>query len=266
MYRKNKLTHDQCRRKVCIICMQKCKGVQIISPSVQILIDDHFLTGLSWRLDSRLPNVMCIDCRMKLVGKSQGKNVEMPPFFDYSKILRPQTRLLLASCVHNCAVCEIAAARPVFGPGIRNKKKKKGLVQMPFLPATSTASLASAPLLCSLCGSIFGRGHTHVCRPSNWAKAAQNLPLEVREQLASSTIREKSLGSTNGDAVTLKTGGKEMRVLPNPQLSSARQTSASEISQIMSDENLRLVLMIYYFLTSRTSFSHVYFTGSFILM
>ena len=55
---KKKMTHEQCRQKICILCLEKKKSIGPISLKVRDLIKNH-ISGLeNFENDQRLPNAM----------------------------------------------------------------------------------------------------------------------------------------------------------------------------------------------------------------
>ena len=77
--------------------------------------------------------------------------------------------------------------------------------------------IAGPQTICKKCFSIIGRGLTHDCklkhRTENLIKSL-NIPPIVQEKIASSIIKEK-MKSVSETTVSLKTGGKPLRISPN---------------------------------------------------
>jgi hypothetical protein len=80
-------SHEACREKVCLICVTKKKDVRPISPATHLLIDEHYLTGLNYETDLRLPVVICSNCRSALSSIAMAKKRHhLPPVFDYREL------------------------------------------------------------------------------------------------------------------------------------------------------------------------------------
>ena len=76
-----KLSHEDCRAKLCILCVKKKKDVGPISAAVRAKIVDH-IPGLDVNDDPRLPNGICTNDRKALQNAASSKNV-LPPKYDY---------------------------------------------------------------------------------------------------------------------------------------------------------------------------------------
>ena len=147
----------------------------------------------------------------------------LPDPYDYSSIVKvPQTRQVVLG-EHSCAICKIAKYNPVIGQSIpRHKLKEK-----------------QKKVLCGTCGSRYAPGFSHNCSS---AKMAENLskvvPLEIRQKIASSTIKETFHSSGDGATVTLKTGGSKLRVSVNPQGKDVNQISLKNVENLMNNGQL----------------------------
>ena len=100
---KEKKTHEDFRKYVCLFCLKKGKDSRGINEKEYENINTHFVIGLN-RDDERLPNAMCITCRMVLRKTSAGDYSKYFELFDYSKLnpLKPITRTS-SSC--ECMIC-----------------------------------------------------------------------------------------------------------------------------------------------------------------
>ena len=75
------LNHEQCRAKLCILCVkkdQKKRKVGPISAAVRAKIVEHIPALVND--DPRLPNGICTSCRVAFNPSS--RNV-LPPIYDY---------------------------------------------------------------------------------------------------------------------------------------------------------------------------------------
>ena len=87
-----KLTHDQCRAKLCIVCVKKKDCVRPISEDVKLLIERHYRPGLDHINDDRLPTKICGLCRIRLRETASGKRVHKFEVFDYDLLNYPPER------------------------------------------------------------------------------------------------------------------------------------------------------------------------------
>ena len=82
--RKKALNHENCRGKLCIICVEK-KSCRNISSTIRgLIIARHPRLNFD---DPRIPNAICNNCRIGLQDRDQktpGRN--LPPPFDYEKL------------------------------------------------------------------------------------------------------------------------------------------------------------------------------------
>ena len=74
------LTHEECRVKLCILCVKKKPDVRPISAAVRAKVVE-LVPGLDYD-DPRLPNGICTNDRKALQKAASSKNV-LPPRFDY---------------------------------------------------------------------------------------------------------------------------------------------------------------------------------------
>lgn len=86
--RKEKLTHDQCRMRICIWCGKKRPpgSVRPISQANLRLVSKHGGANLDPSSDDQLPKAMCTSCRLglkELETPSANGRHQLPPFFDY---------------------------------------------------------------------------------------------------------------------------------------------------------------------------------------
>ena len=64
---KKRFTHEQCRQKICVLCVTKKPSVGPIRGKVCDQIRNH-IPGLDFKNDPRLPNGICSNCRQGLNG------------------------------------------------------------------------------------------------------------------------------------------------------------------------------------------------------
>jgi uncharacterized CHY-type Zn-finger protein len=102
-----RLSHDECRARVCMLCFNKAKDMQRVTDNLHSLIERHAMTGYD-RDDWRLPTAICGTCRSILIRKERGDCSAEIEVFDYSEIgALPRTRSQTsAGC--ECTICAIA--------------------------------------------------------------------------------------------------------------------------------------------------------------
>ena len=101
-------SHDEARDVVCILCFKKSSTVRKLTEEHHQAIQEHFIDGLDFYFDHRLPRVICGTCLLTLNEYKRGIFVRKIELFEYStlKSLRTQTRSQGGIC--DCYVCETA--------------------------------------------------------------------------------------------------------------------------------------------------------------
>ena len=203
--------HNDCRSLVRLICMKKAKTVKINQGLLEI-IRKHVLNNYDTN-DSQMPNSMCVSSRILITNLDKGESVILPDLFDFSSI--HLLRLLRSNSAEacKCQICEIAKFNPIGKQKDAMPGNKRG--RPPSRPQPNI--IAGPQAICKKCFSIIGRGLTHDCklkhRTENLIKSL-NIPPIVQEKIASSIIKEK-MKSVSETTVSLKTGGKPLRISPN---------------------------------------------------
>ena len=75
-----KLTHDDCRARVCKVCVKYKKCVRACTEKYEVLIAKHYRTGLDTKDDS-LPTGICGSCSQALNHRELGRpgKHKLPP-------------------------------------------------------------------------------------------------------------------------------------------------------------------------------------------
>ena len=233
--RKVRLDHDQSLRKICIIHVKKCKGLQNITPAIASVIKAHYRSDLIFS-DPNLPKVICSTSRTALLALSKGKKAPLLPApYDYSNVLNDRVLRSGFEVEHSCLICNLARENncPVGGLGL-----------------TKPVSVKHPKLLCGICGGGFGRGQDHHCLPSNLAvNLANQFGSQELEQVASNTIKRKlrkSSDSLTTGKLSLRTKGPKLPILVRPQKDVPKQLSKERLQTFMKDDNLRYLGFLLY--------------------
>ena len=163
-----KLTHDQNRRNICVLCLLK-KNVRSISQLTGDLIKSH-IPGLDFENDSRLPNGICDSCR-KALQDSKRRHL-LPEPKDYTQFT------VQSSSAHNedtCRVCILGRMSAV--------DEKKLASQIAAHKKVEKLSL------CPKCLAYRAEGNSHDCQLSQ-------LP---REKPTTSTSQSQTSNPTAED-------------------------------------------------------------------
>ena len=144
------MTHDQCRQKICLICIKKKACVRPINPATHALINSH-ISGLeNYSFDPRLPNGICASCRQAL--QNPNKHHLLPEPQDYTKFT---VNCPSPSSPHDdvtCYICKLARMNAV---------KKKQLASM-----VAAGKMAENVTLCHDCLGYRTEGAPHDCKTS----------------------------------------------------------------------------------------------------
>ena len=179
---KKRLTHDQCRLKVCVLCVKKKPSVRPISSKVRDLIQCH-IPGLNFENDTRLPNAICNNCRGALQDSSKSHLLPEPQ--DYTKFT---IQCPSPSSPHNDATCLVCK-----------------LGRMDAITAKKLASMAAARKigdyldLCSECLDYKTEGCAHDCQLSQLPKES------IVERPTTSQVPPKSEAKTGSYGMLIGT-------------------------------------------------------------
>ena len=249
-------THEDCRRRVCLICMCKSKVMCTITDAIYIGIQEHVVDGLD-RNDERLPVVLCGTCYMAVCEMRKGIFGRKLEIFDHSKIAtsrvtRSVSTMALQQCT--CIVYEVAKSVPsnlnkAAGGKAMKTKKKRGRPSMDVLPSASKNKPAEDTLyLCSICLSSVRRGLDHCCTKSKRIQNINDLANigtpKTKEKVASALVRRKLaetqiVTSTPSATVTLASSlGRPLVLFANGSLRKKLRFTAEDVSTIQTDMHL----------------------------
>ena len=213
--------HQESRKAVCIICLQKSDG--ILSPTVKQRIVSIFSTDISFD-DPKVPSGICTTCRVSLGQKaksSESDKVLLPELHDFSKIFVPRfLRSSPFSC--NCMICKIARSSSLRSKSTAHplglKKKKRGRPSAPKEQAQQKQ--------CPKCLTKVARGKHHSCTPTSLAQnLAKHFPQAV-EKAAISVIKSKK-PSPGGTVRLSQLSGPLFPVVPGSSTSVQNQATAT---------------------------------------
>ena len=194
---KSKLTHAQCRERVCLICFESKKSTRVISSSSNFQAwNDHLKTIVGPNFDvndQRQPDSICETCRLKYFSK---KAIE-----DKKHFVIPQYLQMIVAPQDKDEVCDCEICLKV-----RNSGGKQGLKKgpsalhaggRPKLKRTPLKAKKPSPGLCKGCLCMKGPGHDHnKCNPVTKTKNLLSLchdedgePNKFGEKVASSVIK-----------------------------------------------------------------------------
>ena len=189
--------HEDCRKTVCLLCMRKA-GREVTEFLMQKLIS-AYETNFDFD-DSRVPCGLCDACRTTVRRKEEGKDVVLPPLFDFSTIrVRKETRD--HQC--NCLICQIGHSK-------LNERS-------PLDVSQACQSLPPPPKRCTSCLSIVGRGIPHHCNQYTYRENLRQLAMEEQqaaEQIASQVLSTKEATPGGSVKISQARGGPPIRVKP----------------------------------------------------
>ena len=224
MSSKQRKTHDDFRKCVCLLCFKKRKGLQNITNIDWESINTYFVSGLSPH-DDRLPTVLYLQDRLMVhearLNDGYTKNVEL---FDYSKLttLRSVTR---TSSPCECVMCVIGRSTPFNGGNKENFIFPRGRPK----PTSSPTPIK----VCSACLSEVAKGKPHDCsdlkRLGNLKAIITDSPPKTDEKVAAAILTAKPSGDEQ-ITLTREKGGKPLT------LSLMNKSKVTKPSPIKFDE------------------------------
>lgn len=104
-------SHEENRKCVCILCMQKTKTMRALNVKTKDALKKYFIPEFDEQ-NEKFPTVLCTSCYKRTLEadkNSKGKNKENFQIFNYSHLIlpKPQTRNV-ASAICKCTICEKA--------------------------------------------------------------------------------------------------------------------------------------------------------------
>lgn len=161
-------SHEECRKRVCLLCFKKSKDMRILSEKMWIIIEKFIVQGID-RNDDRLPCALCSTCSRVIREFSVGNftrhiNVER---IEIQKVV--QTRQTTREGC-SCIVCQTATSMPSnICKSINVSSARKSRGRPPLLPSSSSSPSSSsvrkpvAMKLCSYCLTKLTKKCSHVC-------------------------------------------------------------------------------------------------------
>ena len=217
------MDHDECRRKVCVVCSKKAK--RNLTKTEINFVKAHVDAEFSKERPD-YPCGICVTCQIAVNKKIKNQEVKVTVNQLYKS--RPP-RLLLRSQGLNCqcCICEIAKSNGIV---IANSKKKRGRPKSKEQPVETTIKV------CSLCLQSVYPGCRHKCSNRNYRrKKVHNmeelLTPTTSERLASRTITRCS------DDMKLSTLGPSMKPIVNEPVKK-RLFSVDDMCLIRKDNHL----------------------------
>ena len=234
---RDKFSHSDCQRKVCLVCFLKKKTMKNITVSTSekirnILLPDKSLGLTEDSLTSWLPTVICSSCLTYLARLTMDPTITFKTV-DYSTLTPPQSRRQARvtrtegietdlSC--SCSVCHV---------GHMSNTGHKYIKYKEVMAGTDTAEKVEAGtvMVCSFCFQPVGRGKSHICTKSNKRDSLGNLvkncSAKTRGRVLSSQLKEytedrgikrgeESLLPTSGAPLHVTVGKSQKRRKPNP--------------------------------------------------
>ena len=166
----SKLDHNECREKVCVICIRKAS--RILSETEAEFIQNHLRENYKLN-DPDFPCGLCAGCRIKLYAKMKDTSLTIPV-----ESFIPDRSIQLRSAECQCLICVVATAD--FNQ-TKKQKKRKGR------PTAINTPVQRVVKKCSICWSDIYPGCRHKC--NLYYKNALNI--KKPHNLPNASIRRK---------------------------------------------------------------------------
>lgn len=230
------LTHEECRGRLCLLCLQKFQVLIPIAGAIQSKLNNV----LTFDNDSRLPKVVCAKCKLKLYrfksSEFQDGNFPLPSYAEF--LSSPIGRLNPDSTICDCKLCKLVRLPPANIAGVSVEITKKIDAQV--------------EKRCLKCFSEFAPGKRHVCNSTNHIKnitdhIVTHMDPKEGQQVLSKLIQLQchsgentaSTSSQPATDLTLKQlKGKHLRISVNPQPQEKIVISAEACVSIQNEHNL----------------------------
>ena len=185
--------HEDCRKTVCFICMKKATRelTQFQADRVKKIFEEN----LNF-LDQSVPRDLCSACRITLLRKEQGKDVELPSLFNFKSI---NVRMATRDQEYHCIICQIGHSKLNEKSPLESKEMKDCQPQK----------------RCSTCLSLIGKGLTHNCNQFQYRQNLKQLASEdpkAAKQIASQVITTKDATPGGSVKISQPQGGRQLRV------------------------------------------------------
>lgn len=238
-------SHEECRRKVCLLCMGKSKEVREITSSTWEIIEKYFIDGIN-KHDERLPNVICNTCRKITSEYGRGIFTRSIKLYDHTNIgAAPRTRFTVSNC--HCIVCSTASSVP------KNISMKIGVSALPDRtpsgrppssqqPMPTSSGKPKAIKLCSFCLTTLARGCPHECtktmRVENLQGLAQCGTPKLKEKVAAGLVDQKLKAAGSATITLARSAGKSLVLTHGVSNLKRKLFTAEDMSSIQTDMNL----------------------------
>lgn len=230
-------THEECRRAVCVICMDKSKTMRIVSRNVEEIVQKHFVPNIN-RNDVNFPLAICGTCRLAIIDIQKTNNVNRNiKLFDYNNIKKVRVQTRNIDCC-DCTICKIARSKATNISKLGSSKVPRGRPR--------TLMRRAKLIICSKCLNTIKRGYRHSCKNKERVgnlKRLSGSPKTI-EKLTSSIILEKTRGFDNKENISLsrQSGGHPIKLsLKSTSLFSSPNNptiSADFVSNLKTELNM----------------------------
>lgn len=231
-------SHDENRRKLCLLCLGKSKDMRAINSKHSEIINLHIMQYDVE--DNRLPNALCSTCRTVVLDYGRGNFTRRLTLADLSIMAgAPPSTRSHSPCP--CALCDLASSSINPSSTCISTKNHRGRPSLSELP--ENLQRQTVVNLCSKCLSTVAKGHVHKCcetsRQENIHRLINESHQNTKEQVASKIIKEKLVSPQL--SVSLSTGGRPLQVAGAAAIrstSSQQLMSARDMSKMQVDLNL----------------------------
>ena len=201
------LTHYDCRKLVCGVCLRKEKHTQTISDKVLALIKKHHYENYSIE-DDHLPTIACMSCvaTLKAIDKSPENAKRKTPFVAYDELQKPKTisTRSTTNTVCECSICQIGRLS-----GWDYRKYEKDMRQKAGRPRLSEPDIAFPMSVCSYCHSEIGQGKPHDCSRSEMQENLFDM-IRQKSEKTQEQVTSKMLDAIFQDKGASKQGGETL--------------------------------------------------------
>lgn len=249
-------THDDSRKRLCVLCLQKYTNFVKITDVLKTKIEKLTKLKINVNIDTHLPSVICGGCKLKLYRKcsdSDISNIFILP--DYSKF--KGQRVLTRSnsdkkC--DCYLCDLVR-KPTKIYNFAKKIEQSAEQADPTkgVKSKTTTNALRTNVVCSKCLAEIGPGKNHVCSFKTYlnnvkSHVTSKLSPKESDQLISTLLKnkiEQKNTSCNKKLVTNQSlplaqrRGRPMNVVINPNNTSDKSLiSIDKVAEIQNELNL----------------------------
>ena len=247
------LTHLDCRKLVCGVCLRKEKHTQSITPSILALIRKHQFEEYSLEQD-HLPVVVCKSCvtALKVVSKD-GENAKRKlPQVNFNDLEKPRavTTRSADNMACQCTICKIGRLKAG-----NYRKHEDEMRQKPGRPRMQEPENSIPVTTCSYCHSEVGQGKRHECTRTEMQEnlydmirqKSEKTQEQVTSKMLDAIFNDKGVSKQGGE-VTLSTKGTPKPVVvgknkldrPRPKFTLQEMTKL-QVSRNFSDKDINAI-------------------------